>query len=132
MNPFTKQLLEGIHDPTIRSFTEQWDAFEALVLRIFRQKQATSKDQADHKKLLQQLSRSYALLASSLAPHWKQTQIRGQGNKIKQPTLEDPFLKLLQVPEAQGFALNRQAFLTLPPAREALNSFLLAQKEPHT
>lgn len=122
-NPYTRWLRGqvapqpgGGADPD--AFVAAWDRLERLVIDVFRRGEADGQDEAEWQWLRQTLGAGYD--PAALAPHWPGILAGGQ-------VLEaDPFLRLLDIPQAERLVDNRPAMQLLPAAREALNRWLLA------
>lgn len=120
MNPFTRGILRRLQNQQVYKFVNRWDALEALVIRVFKNKQATEQDEDEYSKLRLWLLEEYPRWQADLEPHWRQAKVAGE------QAHEDPFALLLAVPQARGFLKNWAAMQNLPGAREALNSYLIA------
>lgn len=119
MNPYTRALLKGVQDRAVIEFVSYWDRLEALVIEVFRARQAPPEVQAEHRELRAWLSRAYPDWQPRLSPYWPNTRIG------REPATYDPFAALLSVEAAEGFVKNWRMMQTLPAAREALNQYLL-------
>jgi hypothetical protein len=117
-NPYTQALLppSGPGREATLAFVAHWDALESLVLAVYRQGGSSPAEEAEWRELRAWLQRHYPERAAALAAH------RPGG-----PAAPDPFLALLQAPDADAFAADRPGLARLPAAREALNRWLLAQ-----
>jgi hypothetical protein len=122
MNPFTKSLLHSQHSHKLRAFVQYWDRLEALVLRVYRAKNANDEDHNEYAELKTRLYEHLPQWQVALEGYWRGKLIGGQ------PATADPFAHLIQPQDATAFALDRHFIQTLPAAREALNEFLLAYK----
>lgn len=120
MNPFTRGILKRLQNQEVQEFVKHWDALEALVIRVFKGKLATEQDETEYSGLRLWLLKEYPRWQAGLEPHWRQVMVAGE------PAHEDPFALLLAVPQASGFLKNWAAMQNLPGAREALNSYLIA------
>jgi hypothetical protein len=118
-NPVTRSLLRQAQDPRLREFVQQWDALEGLVLRLYRQKEASVEDEQAYQRLRAWLATEYPHWQDVLKLYWRATRIKDQ------PLSNDPFLLVLSVAQADGFINNRAALQTLPAARETINEYLL-------
>lgn len=120
MNPFTRFLLgrKSTKVSALEAFVARWDALEALVIRVFKGKEAEPADLAEYEQLKGWLVENYTVWENDLGPYWQVTQAGGQ--VIKQ----DPFLRLLAADEAGDFVGDWEAMQHLPAAREALNRFI--------
>lgn len=119
MNIVTRALLEKSRDPKIKRFVEAWDAVEALVLRVYRAGAAGEDDEREFQALKTKLEQEYPNWQAALDPYWRKATINGV------PAGEDPFLKTLSTRRAADFAGDWAAVQQLPPAREAVNQYLL-------
>lgn len=122
MNPFTRFLRsqERRAEPAgFATFVEAWDALEALVIHVYRAGSADAATEAAYRQLKSFLVSAYPHWAATLAPYWRDALEAGQ------PVPADPFARLLATPSATVFVGNFAAMQTLPPAREAINRYLL-------
>lgn len=122
MNPFTRFLRSQETQPEpagFDAFVDAWDQLEALVIHVYRTGVADAEIEAVYHDLRQRLVAEYPRWAAALAPYWQAALEGGQ------PAPSDPFLRLLAHAAAAGFVGNRAAMKTLPPAREAINRYLL-------
>lgn len=124
MSSFTRFLAEQLGDPHLQEFIANWDGLEALMTRIYKQKQATPQDEAVYRKLREWLRQYYPRWRDRLAPYWQQVRVGGE------PLRRDPFEALLGVPHAEHFVDNWKAMQTLPAARESLNQYLMDEVIP--
>jgi hypothetical protein len=122
-NPFTRALTALLRKGPLPAFIADWDALEALVIRVFRAKQATPEDQQAYLALSEKLRASYPALAPALDKHWRAAKMAGD------LATEDPFLLLLGTPDAHTFVGNWRAMTALPAAREALNQRVIEAQE---
>lgn len=120
MNPFTRFLRQWTNDNTLHQFIEHWDPLEQLIIRVYKNKQATPADETQYNQLRPWLLKSYGKLEPHLKPYWQQSQVGG----TKQHG--DPFQHLLTHQHAHQFHDNWLALQHLPAAREALNQLLVA------
>jgi hypothetical protein len=118
MNPFTRFLFGQRSDRRLADFIANWDALEALVIRVFKGKMATAVDQAEFARLQDDLNRQYPQWRAALAPLWAEALVGGV-----RPS-SDPFADLLDVQTAADFVGNWAAMQRLPAAREALNKLV--------
>ncbi len=119
MNPVTRRLVDQLGERRIARFVARWDALEALVIRVYREKAASPHDETAYARLRRWLHRRYAGRQDALRPYWQAATINDR------PLTEDPFLCLLAVERAAGFVDNWPAMQTLPAARQALNEWLV-------
>jgi hypothetical protein len=126
VNPFTDSLLKQLHDEELTAFVRQWDALEALVVRVYKGGAASAQDEAEHATLRPWLLQHTPQWQGRLNPYWPQTRSAGA------PTREDPFATLLAAAHARDFVQNWAAMQTLPAARESLNRLLLDVINPLT
>jgi hypothetical protein len=118
MNPFTRFLFGQRSDQGLATFIAGWDALEALVIRVFKDKMATVADLAEFSRLQADLGRAYPDWQPYLMPFWQDASVGGA------PPTSDPFLDLLETPTAADFVGNWSAMQRLPAAREALNKLI--------
>jgi len=127
LNPFTQSLLAQLDAPPEAEFVRAWDALEQLVIAVFRAKRASPEQEEAHASLRAALTTQYGRWEEALAPYWQRAKVKGHGKQRPQRATEDPFAFLLACETAGDFARSREAFVMLPAAREALNTYLLAQ-----
>ena len=120
MNPYTRSLLQRIQNPDLCDWVEAWDQLESLVVDIYRSEAAGPGAEEEYGKLKKRLNMDYGRWRQELRPHWEGLRAGGE------PVQSDPFQKLLEPENAEGFLENWRAMQTLPAAREALNSYLIA------
>jgi hypothetical protein len=119
MNPVTRSLTKQLADPLVMEFVARWDEFEDLIIRVYRAKQATPEDAAEHRRLRDWLSQAYLQWQDDLRRHWSHASASGE------ITREDPFRRLISFDTAEDFVGNWAVMQMLPDAREALNVMLL-------
>lgn len=122
MNPFTRFLRSqesGGEPADFGAFVDRWDVLEALVIQVYRSGRADSDVEATYRTLRAELGRSYPRWAAALTPYWQVALEAGA------PPASDPFARLLTEEVAAAFVDNRAALKALPPAREAINRYLL-------
>lgn len=120
MNPFTRFLLtrRPKEDYILRAFVERWDALEALIIRVFRGKEAAAADETEYQTLLPWLLINYPSWQEAWQPYWQEAQVGGQ------PVKQDPFQRILKAEKAADFIGDWEAMQHLPAAREALNRYI--------
>jgi hypothetical protein len=119
MNPFTRYLLGGRREEkALQAFIEHWDALEALVIRIFRGKNATDDDESEYRKLHPWLVENYPTWQEKWRPLWQEALVGGV------PAGQDPFQRLLTAEKAADFIGDWQAMQHLPVARETINRYV--------
>lgn len=121
MNPFTQSLARELADPALDAFIADWDALEALVVRVYRGGAAGPPDVAEWPGLRARLAASYPAWSAGLAPHGAETRAGGK------PVTADPFSQLMSIHRAADIVGDWAAMQTLPAAREALNRMLVAR-----
>lgn len=119
MNPFTRSIAARLRSRQLKQFIAHWDALEALVIRVYRDKAATAADEAAYTELRRWLSRHYPEWRARLESHWR------SANQAGQPCPTDPFLFLLAPERARDFCQSWPHMQALPAAREALNRLIL-------
>jgi len=119
VNPFTRFLAEQMGDPHLRDFITHWDTVERLVLRVYRAKRATPRDEDEYRQTRDWLRQDYPRWRERFRPYWGQMVLAGEQLE------RDPFEAFLAVPHVTYFVNNWPALLTLPAARETLNQYLL-------
>jgi len=120
MNPFTDTLVAQIDDAEAAAFVSYWDRLEALVIRVYKGKEATAEDAEEWAAIRQWLETHYPHWREALHPFWQDATIGGK------PATSDPFEFLLNVQKAAEFLENWPAMQTLPAARQAINGWLIA------
>lgn len=124
MNPFTKALTARLNEQRLRAFVTRWDALEALIIRVYRAKQASPADVQEHAQLCRWLVEHYGEWRAQLEPRWQ----RARCGKL--PCTSDPFEFLLSATTPEAFIGSWAHMQALPAAREALNSLILDLIEP--
>jgi hypothetical protein len=122
MNPFTKSIAAHLRSRRLRQFVRQWDALEALVIRVYRNAAAEPADEEAFAALRHWLRQAYPTWQARLEPHWRAAMRGGQ------PSPDDPFLFLLAPQRAQDFCASWAHLQALPAAREALNRLILEER----
>lgn len=123
-NPVTQSIARNIQDARVLQFISLWDAFEELVIAVFRSKQCSPEQAGRYRQVHQELVQLYPSWQSALAPYWRQSRVKGQQD------LQDPYQRLLSHADAAEFIGDWAALKHLPPAREALNNYLLSIVPP--
>lgn len=118
-NPVTYSLIQQLDDPALAKFAAYWDALEALVIRVYREKRATPEDEFEFQALRKWLKPAYVRWRESLQPYWSRTRVGGATAQ------EDPFARLMWAQGAGAFIGDWSGMQNVPAAREALNGFLL-------
>lgn len=119
-NPVTQSIVRNIHDARVLHFVNLWDQLEEVVIQVFRSKQSTPQQAEIYLRVRSDLLELYPDWQPALAPYWQQSRVKGQDN------LQDPYEMLLAHSTAAEFIGDWQALKHLPPAREALNNYLLS------
>jgi hypothetical protein len=119
MNIVTRALAQKIKDEELKAWIVQWDALEALVIRVYKGKAVSMEDRDEWARLNPWLIQAYPRWEAALRPHWQKALLAGE------PARVDPFRRLLGVAQAEEFAGSWEAMQTLPAAREAINRLLL-------
>lgn len=118
-NPFTKSIAAALRSRSINMLVRDWDALEALVIRVYRTGTAAAADAAEFAALRKRLIPLQSSLATKLEPLWQSAMMGGT------PATEDPFALLLAAADAAAFVGNWRAMQALAAAREALNRLIL-------
>lgn len=121
MNPVTRGLLQDIKDANLDAFAQEWDALEALIIEINRQKSLSFAQQEEFYDLQERLRQSYAPVKDEIDPFWRVAKIKAE------LLTTDPYLKIIESASAQEFLGNWLIMQTLPAAREAFNQMLMAR-----
>ena len=119
MNPFTRFLRQWNRDKGLDELIEHCDALEALVIRVYRQGEATAADEAEYQALRRWMQARYASWQKALRPHWQATKVAGE------TALHDPFEAIFKPEHASSFAGDWAVMQQLSAAREALNRLVL-------
>lgn len=122
MNPFTYFLTRNNRNRSLQALIEHCDALEALVIRVYKGKQATPDDEAEYAELRAWFQAHYANWSERLKPYWQKVLAGG-----KTP-LQDPILRLLAAATAANFVGDWEAMQHLPAAREMLNEFIVKEE----
>jgi hypothetical protein len=120
-NPFTDTLVKQIKNESVIKFVGYWDRLEALVIRVYKGKEATPDDEREWSQMRSWLLKDHPRWQEALHPFWQGATVGGE------PARDDPFERLLTYTHARDFAGNWLAMQTLPAARQALNSWLVEQ-----
>ncbi len=118
-NPVTQKLIEQINDHSLHKFVEAFDVLEVLIIQIFKSKSITKQDEKVYRKAKKQMRKYYRKFQPALTAYWTQTTINDQ------LLTEDPFIALVSHGTATDFLDNWHMMQTIPPARQALNEWLL-------
>ena len=119
MNPFTRFLQQWAKDRDLETFVEHCDALQALVIRVYKQGNATGADEAEYQALRRWMQTHYGLWRDALRPYWQQKGAPGES------TGADPFEAMFGVENAVAFVGAWHIMQQLPDAREALNRLIL-------
>lgn len=118
MNPFTRFLQQWTHDKDLAILVEHCDALQALVIRVYKQGEASAADEAEYQALRRWMQTHYKAWRDDLRPYWR-------GPEGQDPKLQDPVLPMFAAERAVEFVGNWQVMQQLPDAREALNRLIL-------
>jgi hypothetical protein len=118
-NPFTESLIRQIKNDSIVRFVSYWDRLEALVIRVYKGKDASADDEREWSQIRTWLQKEVPGIKDVLHPFWQGATIGGE------PAREDPFERLISFGQARDFLGNWAAMQTLPAARQALNQWLV-------
>ncbi|MDX1664717.1 MAG: hypothetical protein R3272_13065 [Candidatus Promineifilaceae bacterium] len=122
MNPFTRFLRQWLgDDDDVDALVGHWDALEALIIRVYKQGEATPADEAEYQALRRWMQANYGTWAGELRPLWQETEVAGA------PAEHDPFLRLTTPRAAADYVGDWNAMQHLPAAREALNRLVLSR-----
>ena len=120
MNPVTQTLLDQVADPDIIALVEHWDVIEDVVIRVYRSRAVSRKDEQDFIATKRWLARNHMRWSAALEPYWRRAEIKGLGLAT-----DDPFQRLLAFDQARDFVGNWNAMQLLPAVRQAINEWLL-------
>lgn len=116
MNPFTRFLRQWTDDKDLHAFIEHCDALEALVVRVYKQDEASGADEAEYQALRRWLLANYGAWQKALQPYWRPAGAEEGA---------DPISALLRAEQASTFVGDWDAMRHLPIVREALNRLVL-------
>lgn len=119
MNLFTRFLKQWSQDKDLDLLVDHCDALEALVVRVYKQGEASAADEAEYHALRAWLLANYPQWEKELQPLWRQARVAGA------PAEKDPFRRLIESETAADFVGDWEAMQYLPAAREALNRLVL-------
>lgn len=119
MNPFTRFLQQWTHDKDLHTFVEHCDALEALVIRVYKEGEASGADEAEYQALRRWLYANYPAWEPELRPLLKAVQAQDKGGFV------DPFEAIIDVEHATDFVGNWPVMRQLPTVREALNRLIM-------
>lgn len=120
MNPFTRFLARNRSEEALRELLDHCDALEALVIRVYKGKQATPADEEEYAGLRAWFQAHYANWSGKFKPHWQKVLA---GGKVPE---QDPILRLLAAAHAADFVGDWGAMQHLPAAREMVNQFVVS------
>ncbi len=120
-NPFSRFLRQWNENAGLDEFAEYWDALEAVVVGVYREKMTLAAAEEEFGRVWPWLRQNYGQWRAALRPYWQQTKAGGA------PTQADPFQMFLDMQSPQEIVGNWRAMQHLPAAREALNHLVLAQ-----
>jgi len=118
-NPFTRFLNQWSRDASFSEFVAYWDALEAVVVRVYRQKTTPQEAAEAFEQVWPWLRAHYGAFEAQLRPFWRQTKAAGQ------LTQTDPFRLLLEIQQPADIPGDWRAMQHLPAAREAINQYLV-------
>lgn len=116
MNPFTRFLRQWTDDKDLHTFIEHCDALESLVVRVYKQGEASAADEAEYQAMRRWLLANYGGWEKALGSYWR---VAGAGEGA------DPIKALLHAERASSFVGDWDAMRHLPVVREALNRLVL-------
>lgn len=122
-NPFTRFLRQWNQDPQLDEFVGYWDALEAVMIGVYREKMSLAAAEPEFRRVWPWLRQHYADWRAALRPFWQATRAGGK------PIQTDPFQLLLDIAAPQAILGDWRAMQHLPAAREALNQFILSQEK---
>ena len=119
MNPFTKYLRQWSSERDFNVFVEQWDRLERIVVDIYRAKMDIAAAEPVYAEVWPWLREHYPHWRDALRPYWQATRAAGE------PTYNDPFQLLLDIPAPMAISGDWRAMQHLPAARESINRYLI-------
>lgn len=119
MNPFTNALLDALDDPAVSEHVSYWDRAEALIIRVYKTRQASGADGDEWQAVRAWLFQQHSAWSDALGEYWPRTRIGLEATQV------DPFDWLLTYREASDFIGDWRAMQTLPAMREAINRWLV-------
>ena len=123
MNPFSRFLSQWSKDRPFQDFVEHWDALEAIVVRVYREKMSPAEAEPEFQRLWPWLRQRYPHWEEALRPFWQQAKAGGK------PTRTDPFRLLLAFQHPAEILGDWNAMQHLAAAREALNQFVISRSQ---
>ncbi|MFW5940310.1 MAG: hypothetical protein ACOC8X_08615 [Chloroflexota bacterium] len=126
MNLFTHFLKQWNRDKDLELLVDHCDALEALIIRVYKQGEASAADEAEYHALRSWLLNNYGQWEKQLQPLWREAKVAGA------PAQQDPFRRLIEAESAADFVDDWKAMQNLPAAREALNRLVLRQQNEET
>ena len=123
MNPFTRFLQQWAQDKDLETFVEHCDALEALVVRVYKQGEASAADEAEYQALRRWMKAHYDAWRDELRPYWGGGTGAATASGKRAPA--DPFEATFAAKQAGEFVGDWSAMQQLPTAREALNRLIL-------
>ena len=123
MIPFSRYLGQWSSDEQLQAFILHWDALEALVIAVYREKMTPAAASTEFAQIWSWLRKRYPRWEPALRTLWPETIAGGQ------PAQSDPFHLLLELNEPADICDNWRVMQHLPAAREALNKLLLLRGE---
>ena len=119
MNPVTRRLLDDIDDPELADFALAWDAFEEMIVRIYRAGGSSPEDAEAFAERRRSIQQAVDRWEAALDPYSRSGGVEGS------LPAESPFRGILRVEHASEIVGNWDLLRLLPPAREALNGLLI-------
>ena len=119
MNPFTRFLQQWTRDGELEMLVEHCDALQALIVRVYKQGNATGADEAEYQALRRWMKAHYGSWQDALRPFWQDQKHTGDN------VGSDPFEAMYNRSYASEFVGAWDLMQQLPNAREALNRLIL-------
>lgn len=119
MNLFSRFLRQWSEDDDLDTFVEHCDALEALVIRVYKDGEASPADEAEYQAVRGWLQANYPSWQDELESFWREANVAGK------PATADPFLRLMRAESAAEFVDDWEAMQNLPAVREAVNRLLI-------
>lgn len=119
MNPFTRFLQQWAPEKDLDAFVQHCDALQRLIIRVYKQGEATAADEAEYQALRRWMAIHYGAWRDELGRFW-QTKRAGDEQRSG-----DPFEAMFSAERAFDFAGAWGVMQQLPDAREALNRLIL-------
>lgn len=123
MNPFTRFLQQWTREGEFETLVEHCDALQALIVRVYKQGEATGADEAEYQALRRWMKAHYGSWRDALRPFWQHRLASAEDAG------SDPFEAMFNRSSASEFVGAWNVMQQLPNAREALNRLILKRSD---